>query len=640
MTNSILLSVGCNQYDHIGNLASAESDAAGIFEALTVGPAALYSHDTSRLLLSPGKGDIEAALQSLLQRHKDLDTFALFFAGHGGMSDGSLYLCPRGTHADALSVTAINIAEILRAATELRPRQAYIVIDACQSGGVAFDLTAVLRQDISRKSPGFSLSVLSAAQPDQSAGETSAGGHFTTRILEVLKGDVRLNEHEPFLGLGDIVKAVRLPVSKGEQQPNLWSLNITGADAFCRNPNYSATSKAETPFGVLRFGPRRTPLSDELATDLWRSFLSPSAATLQQLPDLFAKVVKEQSGADGLLSSTYALTNSFAETFAPLQDTFARTLVHAAMARALMPYHTQPEGLKALEAQLELIKHSALAAVGELDEAMEREQYHLLAAGALPDLYHLPRRTSIILGWIGYLLLVLPDNAQADREALRDVTRRILSDYGATIAAVCDDQAAPLLLFLAQCKIRGWTDEGEEVVGRLYFDFNQHHGRVMVDDAPASDILDYLILRHENPSEAEADFLQNPSELFSIILVCAALFDLDDGIDTSLIQIDHTHFSFYVPSSYEEFWQECMESGEALIFQLGHALKPGYGVWTIGDMHRVWRHHIEPCVEVAAAGCSPPVLHAAAVASLIAPNRIAWFAVPHFVPRKAVPRTA
>lgn len=640
MTSSILLSIGCNRYDHIGNLTSAELDAAGIFEALTVGPAALYSRDVSRLLLSPEKADIETALRSLLQNHKDLDTFALFFAGHGGMSDGSLYLCPRGTYLDALSVSAINIVEILRAVTELRPRQAYIVIDACESGGVAFDLTAVLRQDISRKSPGFSLSVLSAAQPDQSAGETSAGGHLTSRLLEVLKGDVRLNENEPFLGLGDIVKAMRLPVSKGEQEPNLWSLNITGADAFCRNPNYSSTSKAETPFGVLRFGPRRTPLSDDLAIDLWRSFLSPSAATLRGLPSLFARVVQEQRGTEGLLSSTYALTNSFAETFASHHDSFARTLVHAAMVRALMPHHAQPEGLKALEAQLELIKHSALAAVGELDEAMERENYHLVAPGALPDLYHLPRRISSILGWIGYLLLVLSENAQAEREALKNVTHRILADYGQTIVAVCDDQAAPLLLFLAQCKVRGWIEEGEEVVGRLYFDFNRHHGRVLIEDPPVSDILDYLILRHENPWEAEADFLQNPSELFSVILVCAALFDLDDAIDTSLIQIDRSNFSFYVPSSYEEFWHECMESGEALIFQLGHALKPGYGVWTISDMHRVWRHHIEPCVEVASAGCSVPLLHAAAVASLLAPDRVAWFAVPRFVPRTAVPRPA
>lgn len=640
MTSSIVLSIGCNQYDHIGNLASAELDAAGVFEALTVGPAALYSRDTSRLLRSPERADIEATLRSLLQNYKELDTFALFFAGHGVMSDGSLYLCPRGTYLDALSVSAINIAEILRAVTELRPRQAYIVIDACQSGGVAFDLAAVLRQDISRKSPGFSLSVLSAAQPDQSAGETSAGGHFTSRLLEVLKGDVRLNATEPFLGLGDIVKAIRLPVSKGEQEPNLWSLNITGADAFCRNPNYSSTSTAETPFGVLRFGRRGTPLSDDLATDLWRSFLSPSAATLQNLPSLFARVVEEQGGTEGLFSSTYALTNSFAEAFTSNHDTFARTLVHAAMARALMPHHAQQEGLEALEAQLELIKGSALAAVGELYEAMEREKYHLVAPGALQDLYHLPRRTSFILGWVGYLLLVLPETAQAERETLKGVTRRILAVYGQTIVAVCDDQAAPLLIFLAQCKVRGWIEEGEEIVGRLYFDFNHHHGRVLIEDAPASDVLDYLILRHENPFEAEAEFLQNPSELFSVILVCAALFDLADAIDTSLIQIDHTHFSFYVPSSYEEFWQDCMESGEALIFQLGHALKPGYGVWTIGDMHRVWRHHIEPCVAAASTGCSAPLLHAAAVASLLAPDRVAWFAVPRFVPRTSVPRPA
>lgn len=57
-------------------------------------------------------------------------------------------------------------------------------------------------------------------------------------------------------------------------------------------------------------------------------------------------------------------------------------------------------------------------------------------------------------------------------------------------------------------------------------------------------------------------------------------------------------------------------------------------------MHRVWRHHIEPSVELASAGCSMPLLHAAAVASLLAPDCVAWFAVPRFVPRTAVPRPA
>jgi hypothetical protein len=50
------------------------------------------------------------------------------------------------------------------------------------------------------------------------------------------------------------------------------------------------------------------------------------------------------------------------------------------------------------------------------------------------------------------------------------------------------------------------------------------------------------------------------------------MFDLDDAIDPSLIQLDHSNFSFYIPLSYGQFGEPIMEDGQSMIFQFGHAL--------------------------------------------------------------------
>jgi len=252
--------------------------------------------------------------------------------------------------------------------------------------------------------------------------------------------------------------------------------------------------------------------------------------------------------------------------------------IRGAMIRALLPHiEEHAEVRAAISTQIRAAITDVASALTELNQTLDAHRYSLLSErGGYADLYHLPIRVSHVLGWIGFItisqdavgIVAMPSIT------LRRLVGKVLKTYGNSVVALGDDQAAHFLSFLVAAKATDWIDEAEEVTGRLYFDFNENMGRVLVNAPLAADILDYLILRAERPLECQGSFLQSPSELFSVILLGAAMLRLDDAIDDSLIQLDHTHFAFYVPESYGEFWQESMETGRSVVSQLGHA------VWT------------------------------------------------------------
>ena len=638
----ILISIGCDRYDSVAPLQSAELDAANIFSALTSGPAALYDPEYSLLLRSPSRLEIDMSLRSMLQHQKGVNAFAIYFAGHGAICDGTLYLCPADTAIDAMSVSTINISHILRAVCELRPRHAYVILDACFSGGAALDLGSILRSDILERLPSFGLSILTSAHMSRTAGETPTGGLFTRELLKALTGTLEINDNQPALGLGEIVRKLKLSQELKEQAPNFWDLNLSGADTFCRNPIVKSINSTQTTFGKLRYSYQHASISDGLAKELWQKYLDLPKIDLETLPSLFRRVVGEHSQDPSTIEQTSsAIAQSFASALEAAEDTFAPVLARAAMVQALLSHHHIPETQSALASQIKSVCDAAACALTKLDKKLKSERFHLIGGGGIADLYFLPLRLTKILGWIGFLM-----SASAVRKsrphslaALRRLTRNLLQRYGNSIVAVSDEQAPYLLLFLAQCKAFGWVEEAEEVIGRIYNDFNSHFGRVLIHEATASHIVDYLLLKGGNPIESNASYIQNPTELFSVILIGATLFDLDEAIDESLIQLDHTAFSFYVPDCYRDFWQERMQGGLVSVLQLGHASMLGHGVWSIRDMHRIWRHHIAPSVNAARSGCSDTELLAAALMSLVMPDRLAWFAVPSFAGRITVPRT-
>lgn len=106
------MSVGCDKYQHLTALNGAEKDAEQMLSALTSSHLSLIEKCDSTLLLSPTRIEFQEALGELQDRHQEIDSLTVFFAGHGGVANGSYYLCLSDTRADRMATTGLALSHI------------------------------------------------------------------------------------------------------------------------------------------------------------------------------------------------------------------------------------------------------------------------------------------------------------------------------------------------------------------------------------------------------------------------------------------------------------------------------------------------------------------------------------------------
>ena len=54
----------------------------------------------------------------------------------------------KDSRGHALSATALSLADLFRMIAEAAPRQTYLVLDACKSGGLISDLNVILKSEV------------------------------------------------------------------------------------------------------------------------------------------------------------------------------------------------------------------------------------------------------------------------------------------------------------------------------------------------------------------------------------------------------------------------------------------------------------------------------------------------------------
>lgn len=614
-----LLAIGCNQYDHLKPLEGAENDAQQLFDALIKPEVGDYDPATSRLLLSPTHEEVRDAFKDILFGGHTPETLTITFAGHGGVSAGSFYMATRESRPDALSATSFALADLFRMIAEAAPKQTYIIVDACEAGGLTADLNVILKADLIGKlgTPGISL--LATAASNEGAGEDDQGGFGTSAVLACINGDVMLQDTSPVLDLVEIGRAVSTRVSEaGGQTPVVWGLNLYGPPSFCKNP-HAGTGNAPLK-SLLAAWPE--PESAEqiraLIPNLWEPYVTipkkwDARAFVDQLVPAFGSL-KESPKA----LSTFArrTADDFGAQAATAKDRFREIEVRAACAVALLPYADRNEVAEEIVAMSMGIAQLAEGVLAGVVASIDDYPFALTNDG-LVDLYRLPIKLTRLLGWAGYVFharAAASENTDSAKALLADLSARLFKTYSLSLVSMNDEQAAHAAVALTALTASDLQEEGERLIGHLFSSAVACGGRVANRYIEPGKTLAYLLARQNGILAKRLDLVAQPTELVAVLLRAARLFELTDEFDESLIQLDYLAINAYLPESYLGFGAQRIEGGVNATFQIGHE------IWTVEDIENAWPNFAQP-------GSLAEGL-ATILSSLIFNDRVAWFLFP------------
>lgn len=624
----ILVAIGCDNYDHLAVLHGAESDAAAIFEQLV--PKGDYDAVASVLLLSPTVNEVIVALSDLPFGQGDVESLTFFFAGHGGDKSGTYYLAARDTDPTRLSTTALAISRVLSVITELKPLQANVIVDACQSASAMLDSAALLRADaLGLDSPGsLSIAFLAACGPREYAAETSTGGALTQRLLSFVRGDEALQTTRPTLDLIDLGRRVsaKLNESVPDQVPVSWGINLTGEGRFARNPRFTpATAELARVASILVSGSLKEDTGEALQTHafaLWSQHRDvEDELNVPSLRGALAALVGDLRGDKAAAAQVLrGLATSLRASAVKSSDVFAESLVLFACAEPLLPLLDDDAAAQVAQQLLDEAVHAQTHARQWLKRALKDNRYALLADGnGIADLYFLPMRLSRILGWLAVGLevsrLAGRADAQAERE-VEEVTRLLVELYAPSLVARSDAQSPFVLAFFQAALTRGWLELAGQVLGCYFNGFIDTQGVIAQPHLADDDAFLFVLGLGIGPEQVEHRFRANPTQFSAVLLICGAELEMDDDWDPELGRLDHHTGYVFVPTNYTDFVNDSIEQGNNFGFRIGH------DVWTIGDFRAFMQSHIAGALHLATNNLSSLAASLALVASCLQPDRL------------------
>jgi Caspase domain len=407
MTSRALISIGCNNYLYCHSLRGAETDAKRVFEKLIAPQVGDYDLDSSCLLLSPTLSEVQTAIMRILFGSNSIDTFTVFFAGHGNIKAGSFYMCLKDSRSDALSATALSLSDLFLKIGEARPNQSNIIIDACESGGLIADLNVILKPELLGKSGTPGVTLLAATAGDQFASETAEGGIATTALLSCIEGNTFIQDLTSTLDLIEIGRKISSDTGgRVDQTPIVWGLNLYGPPRFCRNPHFHPGNAASLR-GVLSAWPASTdaPVERHMSA-LWDLYLTVdrnwSPRSFRAILDPVLSDIA--SSPHNLVTFVERLSAALGERADLSNDRFRSTEVVAACSVALLAHSEDTNGLVASKLQntiLKVIEFGGRALTSAVTR-LKADRYALLPErGGFADLFYLPCRISRLIGWGG-----------------------------------------------------------------------------------------------------------------------------------------------------------------------------------------------------------------------------------------------
>lgn len=599
----IAIVVGCDTYDSekIGTLTGAEVDARRIAEALRAGT------DRVLLLLSPSAVDVQNIFASISK--EPIEDLTFYFAGHGVVRSDRLFLCLRTTEPDSLAATSLPFQTLMILIQDCNPSHANIVIDACESGGVAGDISNSLSHRTIGAYGTFGLSLLAACTRDQSAMETDEGGVCTTALVNCIDGTTFVQDISDDLDLMEIAKHVAISVGNMvDQSPIYWGVNLTGAARFCANPRVSEDSPVRR---AIANAPGIGTLSKEAKSELVRLHTKGSDdIDPAEVRDALILVREELKLApEQAIQFSRQLATSLSLACRNHPDPFRPIEIRSACLAPLLEDCATVDAVQQfVYQQMVEIASDAVTVIEEIADQLDEYKYSLIGNTGSAELYFLPIRISKLIGWAGFSLSVLTSPPPA---SVINILDHILQTYPLSCAAISEQQAPFLVIGAKAFFTTTAHDKLETILGLMFNDLTSHRGVLADSRLPPSEVIEFLLRRREAKFDGWR-WLANPSSLSFAILLCGALYGLSDEFDVGLEDLDHCAIGAFVPLSYGSFFEARIEEGANLIFRVGHDF------WRMDELTQHWNSTQHP----SSSNEGESLL--AALCSMLFPDRVPW----------------
>lgn len=629
----IVLAIGCNTYEAselLPTLKGAEQDASKIFRRLTL-PDGDYDVEASMLLHSPTNSEVRVALAALPFDIDSVESLTIFFAGHGSSKSGSYYLCLKDSDPSRLSTSALSLSELLSVVAELRPLQANIIIDACESGSSMIDSASILRADALgiQSTESLGVAFLAACGATEAAYEVGDSGALTKRVLSYLSGEKILQTTRRHLDLIDLGRRVSEEMAKSNdgQVPVTWGLNLIGEGRFAPNPAFQGDTDSAKSSDAPLLLPGGVALSNVLEA------LHPNALRLwnlhAQIEDAFDIdfVLRElrhvahelRDNPASLKETVRGLATSLRASAAKSSDSFAEPIVLAACAIQLLG-SADSAAVSNLAKQLieEFLQALGIARRSTL-ERLKEDRYALLGdIDGIANLFYLPLRVSKLIGWlsVGIELSWLDQDSRAIiLEESKELLELVLQEYTTALSTVSDEQAPYLLVYVVAAQRAGWNEQLQHVLSCYFAGFVQNCGAVARPGATGDQAFALVNGLGRDPKAVDHLLKASPSQLLAVLLISGSRVELDDVWDIDLHMLDHQGAYVFVPGEYRDFGKRIIEHGTNAGFVIGR------DVFTLQDVRTFETQSLEPLVQDASKTIDGTVSVLALLASCLMPDR-------------------
>ncbi|MEZ2332832.1 caspase domain-containing protein [Mesorhizobium sp. RCC_202] len=626
----MLIAIGCDVYDNppLQPLAGAENDAATIFEHLAAKNWGEYDQAQSKLLLSPTMAELRSTIEAALFSGPPIEELTFFFAGHGGVKDNAYFLCLKDTDVSRMSLNALSMPQLFGWITEAKIRHTNLIIDACHAGGVVHDIGVLLNPNVIGKAGSLAISILAAAGSDEYAGESDGTGHCTSALMSCLKGETPVQTTRPSFDLVEVGQVVSRLMHGTGQSPVCWGINLFGISQLAKNPRFSGGSAhiSETFPDLASDGAGNEHI--RAASDaLWEQYLSltrefDAERFLDVVQPVCANLEDEPAVASAFIMG---LAATFGARIAATGDHFDVARLRSACAVALLPMAVS--STHCADAIMQLSKE-VVASIGEGTDQLladfTESTYALLSKdGGIADFYFLPLRLMSILGWLGaaaHIQTMSGESTAVIAPKAADLVRLIMAHYSNSIVPVSDEMTPFYVSFAGAADVLGCEEEMESISGLLLRILHQRGGRIAAPGLNGEDALRFLTAVADGRCDDFRNILANPTSLLPAVLLVMDRSGLGYIADGAMKGFDHININIFVPTDFSTFGAGLIEDGTNFSLNIGHT------VFSVRDLVAEWskiKAHLSADTVLA----SPAVRISSVLASLLRPDRVAWFLV-------------